>query len=170
MPQPRKIGNKERMDYSTIREVAEVPNLIKIQTESYNWFITEGLREVFADISPIEDLGGKLALHFTDHKYNTLEDPPKFSQEECKERDATYAAPLKVGVRLVNKETGEIKEQEVFMGEFPLMTEKGTFICNGAERVVVTQLVRSPGPYYGIMEVKVKAERDKPSDRITATN
>jgi len=165
MPQPIKIGNKERMNYSTIREVAEVPNLIKIQTESYNWFITEGLKEVFSDISPIEDFAGNLALHFTDHKYNTPEDPPKFSQEECKERDATYSAPLKVGVRLVNKETGEIKEQEVFMGEFPLMTEKGTFICNGAERVVVTQLVRSPGPYYNIMDSKEKVEKEKTSER-----
>ena len=165
MPQPVKIGNKERMSYSTTREVAEVPNLIRIQTESYKWFINEGLHEVFSDISPIEDFAGNLALHFTDHKYNTPEDPPKFSQEECKERDATYSAPLKVGVRLINKETGEIKEQEVFMGEFPLMTEKGTFICNGAERVVVTQLVRSPGPYFNIMESKEKVEKDKTSER-----
>ena len=168
MPQSVKIGNKERMNYSTIREVAEVPNLIKIQTESYNWFINEGLREVFADISPIEDFAGNLALHFTDHKYNTPEDPPKFNQEECKERDATYSAPLKVGVRLINQETGEIKEQEVFMGEFPLMTEKGTFICNGAERVVVTQLVRSPGPYYNVMDTKEKPDREKISERAAS--
>ncbi|MDR3365120.1 MAG: DNA-directed RNA polymerase subunit beta [Clostridiales Family XIII bacterium] len=165
MPQAVKIGRKERMDYSTIREVADMPNLIKIQTESYRWFANEGLREVFSDISPIEDFAGNLALHFTEHKYNTLEEPPKFSQEECKERDATYSAPLKVGVRLINKETGEIKEQEVFMGEFPLMTEKGTFICNGAERVVVTQLVRSPGPYYNIMDSKEKVEKEKTSER-----
>ena len=167
MPQPIKIGNKERLNYSTIREIADVPNLIKIQTESYNWFINEGLKEVFSDISPIEDFAGNLALHFTSHKYNTPEDPPKFSQEECKERDATYSAPLKVGVRLINKETGEIKEQEVFMGEFPLMTEKGTFICNGAERVVVTQLVRSPGPYFNVMDSKDRAERDRVSDRVS---
>ena len=160
MPQPVKIGKKERMNYSTIREVAEVPNLIEIQTGSYNWFINEGLKEVFSDISPIEDFAGNLALHFTSHKFNTPEDPPKFNQEECKERDATYSAPLKVSVRLINQETGEIKEQEVFMGEFPLMTEKGTFICNGAERVVVTQLVRSPGPYYNVMDNKEKPEKE----------
>ena len=165
MPQPVKIGNKERMNYSTIREVADVPNLIEIQTGSYNWFINEGLKEVFADISPIEDFAGNLALHFTSHKYNTPEDPPKFNQEECKERDATYSAPLKVGVRLINNDTGEIKEQEVFMGEFPLMTEKGTFICNGAERVVVTQLVRSPGPYYNVMDNKEKPEKEKTSEK-----
>ncbi|MCL2111919.1 MAG: DNA-directed RNA polymerase subunit beta [Clostridiales bacterium] len=168
MPQLVKIGNRERMSYSTIREVADVPNLIRIQTESYKWFITEGLKEIFSDISPIEDFAGNLALHFTEHKYNTSEEPPKFNQEECKERDATYSAPLKVGVRLVNKETGEIKEQEVFMGEFPLMTEKGTFICNGAERVVVTQLVRSPGPYYSIMDTKEKAEKERTSERASA--
>ncbi|MDR1953092.1 MAG: hypothetical protein LBQ21_01200 [Clostridiales Family XIII bacterium] len=149
MPQPVKIGRKTRMSYSKIHEVAEMPNLIQIQTESYNWFVNEGLKEVFADISPIKDYAGNLILEFLDHKLNTPDDPPKYSQEECKERDATYAAPLKVTVRLINKETGELKEQEVFMGDFPLMTDKGTFIYNGAERVVVTQLVRSPGPYFG---------------------
>ncbi len=148
MPEPVKIGRKERMSYSKIREVAEMPNLIQIQTDSYNWFVKEGLREVFSDISPIQDYAGNLVLEFLDHKLNTPEDPPKYEQEECKERDVTYAAPLKVVVRLINNETGEIKEQEVFMGDFPLMTDKGTFIYNGAERVVVTQLVRSPGPYY----------------------
>ncbi|HML38517.1 MAG TPA: DNA-directed RNA polymerase subunit beta [Bacillota bacterium] len=137
MPDPVKIGKKTRMSYSKINEVAAMPNLIQIQTESYNWFIEEGLREVFED----------LVLEFIDYSLN---DSPKYDQEECKERDVTYAAPLKVKVRLVNKETGEVKEQEVFMGDFPLMTEKGTFIYNGAERVVVTQLVRSPGPYYGV--------------------
>jgi DNA-directed RNA polymerase subunit beta len=142
-----------------------MPNLIQIQTESYNWFMNEGLREVFSDISPIEDFAGTLALHFMEHRFNTPDDPPKFSQEECKDRDTTYSAPLKVGVRLINKETGEIKEQEVFMGEFPLMTEKGTFICNGAERVVVTQLVRSPGPYFKEITAKEKAEREKASDK-----
>ena len=148
MPEPVKIGKKERMSYSKIREVADMPNLIQIQTDSYNWFVNEGLREVFSDISPIQDYAGNLVLEFLDHKLNTPEDPPKYEQEECKERDVTYAAPLKVVVRLINNETGEIKEQEVFMGDFPLMTDKGTFIYNGAERVVVTQLVRSPGPYY----------------------
>ncbi|MDR1496299.1 MAG: hypothetical protein LBS67_05205 [Clostridiales Family XIII bacterium] len=125
-----------------------MPGLIQIQTESYNWFVNDGLKEVFSDISPIKSYSDNLILEFLDHKLNTPDDPPKYSQEECKERDATYAAPLKVIARLINKETGEVKEQEVFMGDFPLMTEKGTFIYNGAERVVVTQLVRSPGPYF----------------------
>ncbi|MBR6798965.1 MAG: DNA-directed RNA polymerase subunit beta [Firmicutes bacterium] len=145
MPNPIKLGRKERMTFSKINEVAEMPNLIQIQTDSYDWFVKEGLREVFEDISPIKDYADNLVLEFIDY---SLTDPPKYEQEECKERDVTYAAPLKVRVRLVNKETGEVKEQEVFMGDFPLMTEKGTFIYNGAERVVVTQLVRSPGPYY----------------------
>ncbi len=135
------------MTFSKINEVAEMPNLIQIQTDSYDWFIKEGLQEVFEDISPIKDYAGNLVLEFIDYSLN---DPPKYEQEECKERDVTYAAPLKVKVRLINKETGEVKEQEVFMGDFPLMTEKGTFIYNGAERVVVTQLVRSPGPYYAV--------------------
>ena len=147
MPQPVNFGRKTRMSFSKINEVAEMPNLIQIQTESYDWFIREGIREVFDDISPIKDYAGNLILEFIDY---SLSDPPKYEQEECKERDVTYAAPLKVKVRLVNKETGEVKEQEVFMGDFPIMTEKGTFIYNGAERVVVTQLVRSPGPYYDV--------------------
>lgn len=147
MPDPVKIGKRTRMSYSKINEVAAMPNLIQIQTESYDWFIKEGLREVFEDISPIKDYAGNLVLEFIDYSLN---DSPKYDQEECKERDVTYAAPLKVKVRLVNKESGEVKEQEVFMGDFPLMTEKGTFIYNGAERVVVTQLVRSPGPYYNV--------------------
>ena len=136
------------MTFSKINEVAEMPNLIQIQTDSYKWFVEEGLREVFEDVSPIKEYSDNLVLEFIDY---SLSDPPKYGQEECKERDVTYAAPLKVKVRLINKENGEIKEvkdQEVFMGDFPLMTEKGTFIYNGAERVVVTQLVRSPGPYY----------------------
>ena len=135
------------MTFSKINEVGQMPNLIEIQTSSYDWFIKEGLREVFEDISPIRDYANNLILEFIDY---SLSDPPKYEQEECKERDVTYAAPLKVRVRLVNKETGEVKEQEVFMGDFPLMTEKGTFIYNGAERVIVTQLVRSPGPYYSV--------------------
>ncbi|MBR0455379.1 MAG: DNA-directed RNA polymerase subunit beta [Firmicutes bacterium] len=148
MPNPIKLGRTERMTFSKINEVAEMPNLIQIQTDSYKWFVEEGLREVFEDVSPIKEYSDNLVLEFIDY---SLSDPPKYGQEECKERDVTYAAPLKVKVRLINKENGEIKEvkdQEVFMGDFPLMTEKGTFIYNGAERVVVTQLVRSPGPYY----------------------
>ena len=148
MPNPIKLGRTQRMTFSKINEVAEMPNLIQIQTDSYKWFVEEGLREVFEDVSPIKEYSDNLVLEFIDY---SLSDPPKYGQEECKERDVTYAAPLKVKVRLINKENGEIKEvkdQEVFMGDFPLMTEKGTFIYNGAERVVVTQLVRSPGPYY----------------------
>ena len=147
MPKPIQVGRKERMTFAKINEVCEMPNLIDIQTASYKWFIEEGLREVFEDISPIKDYADNLVLEFID---NSITDAPKYEQEECKERDVTYAAPLKVRVRLINKETGEVKEQEVFMGDFPLMTEKGTFIYNGAERVVVTQLVRSPGPYYDV--------------------
>ncbi len=147
MPQPVKIGKKTRMSYAKIEEVAQMPHLLDIQNESYKWFIEEGLKEVFEDISPIHDYAGNLVLEFIDY---SLSDSPKYEQEECKERDVTYAAPLRVKARLVNKETGEVKEQEVFMGDFPLMTEKGTFIYNGAERVVVTQLVRSPGPYYAV--------------------
>ncbi|MDY3238729.1 MAG: DNA-directed RNA polymerase subunit beta [Anaerovoracaceae bacterium] len=135
------------MTFAKINEVCEMPNLIELQTKSYDWFIKEGLREVFEDISPIKDYADNLVLEFIDY---SLTDAPKYEQEECKERDVTYAAPLKVKVRLINKETGEVKEQEVFMGDFPLMTEKGTFIYNGAERVIVTQLVRSPGPYYDV--------------------
>ena len=159
MPKPIKVGRKERMTFSKINEVGVMPNLIEIQTSSYDWFIKEGLREVFEDISPIRDYADNLILEFIDYSLN---DPPKYEQEECKERDVTYAAPLKVRVRLVNKETGEVKEQEVFMGDFPLMTEKGTFIYNGAERVIVTQLVRSPGPYYSV-------ETDKSNNKLYST-
>ncbi|MCF0150069.1 MAG: DNA-directed RNA polymerase subunit beta [Firmicutes bacterium] len=135
------------MSFSQIETVLPMPNLIDIQKASYDWFIKEGLSEVFEDISPIRDYADNLALEFVDHQ---ISDETKYDQEECKDRDATYAAPLKVTVRLINKETGDVKEQEVFMGDFPIMTEKGTFIYNGAERVVVTQLVRSPGPYYSV--------------------
>ncbi len=140
-----KVGKNTRLSYSKIKEPLEMPNLIEVQKNSYKWFIEEGLKEVFHDISPITDHAGKLSLEFFDYK---LEYNPKYTVEECKERDAKYAAPLKVSVRLVNMETGEIKEQEIFMGDFPLMTEQGTFIINGAERVIVSQLVRSPGMYY----------------------
>ncbi|MFA5881959.1 MAG: DNA-directed RNA polymerase subunit beta, partial [Eubacteriales bacterium] len=144
MVYPIKVGNRERISYAKIQEVLEMPNLIEIQQNSYDWFLREGLREMFYDISPIQDFTGNLILEFVDY---TLGEP-KYTVEDCKERDVTYAAPLRVKVRLINKETGEVKEQEVFMGDFPLMTEKGTFIINGAERVIVSQLVRSPGVYY----------------------
>ena len=147
MPHAIKVGKKERMSFSKIDAVLPMPNLIAIQKDSYDWFINEGLAEVFEDISPIRDYADNLALEFVDH---SISSETKYDQEECKERDATYAAPLKVRVRLINQETGEVKEQEVFMGDFPVMTEKGTFIYNGAERAVVTQLVRSPGPYYDV--------------------
>ena len=133
------------MTFAKIDEVLEMPNLIDMQKCSYEWFIKDGLREVFHDVSPITDYTGNLILEFTDYR---LDEQPKYSIEECKERDTNYAAPLRVQVRLINQETGEIKEQEIFMGDFPLMTEQGTFIINGAERVIVTQLVRSPGIYY----------------------
>lgn len=144
MVYPVKVGKRDRWSYAKIQEVLEMPNLIEIQQNSYDWFLKEGLREMFYDISPIQDFTGNLILEFVDY---TLGEP-KYSVEDCKERDVTYAAPLRVKVRLINKETGEVKEQEVFMGDFPLMTEKGTFIINGAERVIVSQLVRSPGVYY----------------------
>lgn len=137
-------GSRERYSFARIQEVLELPNLIELQHQSYRWFLNEGLREVFEDISPITDFTGNLVLEFIDYSLGE----PKYSVQECRERDVTYAAPLRVRVRLINKESGEVKEQEVFMGDFPLMTEKGTFIINGAERVVVSQLVRSPGVYY----------------------
>jgi DNA-directed RNA polymerase subunit beta len=144
MVYPVKVGKRERWSYARIREVLEMPNLIEIQQKSYQWFLEEGLREMFHDISPIQDFTGNLVLEFIDYSLGE----PKYTVEDCKERDVTFAAPLRVKVRLINKETGEVKEQEVFMGDFPLMTEKGTFIINGAERVIVSQLVRSPGVYY----------------------
>ncbi|WP_141304675.1 DNA-directed RNA polymerase subunit beta [Moorella sp. E306M] len=144
MAYPVKVGTRERWTFAKIKETLGLPNLIEIQRNSYQWFIDEGLREILHDISPIQDFTGNLVLEFVDYSLGE----PKYSQEECKERDMTYAAPLRVKVRLINRETGEVKEQEVFMGDFPLMTEKGTFIINGAERVIVSQLVRSPGAYY----------------------
>ncbi|MEE0944026.1 MAG: DNA-directed RNA polymerase subunit beta [Clostridia bacterium] len=139
------MGKNTRLSYSKINEVLEMPNLIEVQKDSYKWFLEEGLKEVFHDISPIKDHSGHLVLEFFDYR---LDYNPKYSVEECKERDAKYAAPLRVSVRLINTETGEIKEQEIFLGDFPLMTEQGTFIINGAERVIVSQLTRSPGIYY----------------------
>ncbi|WP_419725933.1 DNA-directed RNA polymerase subunit beta [Terrisporobacter petrolearius] len=147
MPYPVTIGKRTRMSFSKIKEIADLPNLIEIQVDSYKWFLEEGLKEVFDDISPIEDYTGNLILEFVDY---SLDEKPKYDIEECKERDATYHAPLNVKVRLINKETGEIKEQKVFMGDFPLMTDRGTFVINGAERVIVSQLVRSPGVYYAL--------------------
>ncbi len=143
-PKVIQSGRQQRWSFGRIPEVLEMPYLIEIQQKSYEWFLKEGLRELFRDVSPIQDFTGNLALEFVDYSLGT----PKYTVEECKERDVTYAAPLRVKVRLTNKETGEIKEQEVFMGDFPLMTPKGTFIINGAERVIVSQLVRSPGAYY----------------------
>ena len=159
VPHPVTIGKRERMSFSKIKEIADVPNLIEIQVDSYKWFLEEGLKEVFTDISPIEDYTGNLILEFVDY---SLDEKPKYDIEECKERDTTYCAPLKVKVRLINKETGEIKEQEVFMGDFPLMTDRGTFVINGAERVIVSQLVRSPGVYYS-------EERDKTGNRLISS-
>ncbi len=147
MPHEITLGKNKRMSYSKIKEPLDMPNLIEIQKKSYDWFLEAGLKEVFEDVSPICDYTGNLVLEFIDYK---LDETPKYPVEECKERDANYSAPLRVKVRLINKETGEVKEQDIFMGEFPLMTEQGTFIINGAERVVVSQLVRSPGMYYGM--------------------
>ena len=153
---PTKVGNGVRMSFSKQKEVLEMPNLIEVQTDSYKWFLEEGLNEVFRDISPISDYSGHLALEFVD--FVLCEDDVKYSVEECKERDATFAAPLKVKVRLHNKETGDINEHEIFMGDLPLMTATGTFVINGAERVIVSQLVRSPGIYYAIGHDKIGKE------------
>ena len=150
---PIKSGKSFRMSYSRQKEVLEMPNLIEIQVDSYKWFLESGLKEVFDDISPITDYSGKLSLEFVD--FTLCEDDVKYSIEECKERDATYAAPLKVKVRLHNKENDEINEHEIFMGDLPLMTATGTFVINGAERVIVSQLVRSPGIYYAIAHDKL---------------
>ncbi|SEG11065.1 DNA-directed RNA polymerase subunit beta [Caloramator fervidus] len=146
MVHPIKVGRRTRMSFGKIKEVIDMPLLIEVQLNSYKWFLEEGLKEVFEDVNPITDYTGNLILEFIDYRLDY--DNIKYTVEECKERDATYAAPLKVKVRLVNKETGEVKEQEVYMGDFPLMTEQGTFVINGAERVIVSQLVRSPGVYY----------------------
>ena len=146
-------GKSMRMSYQRQKEVLEMPNLIEVQKDSYQWFLDEGLKEVFDDISPIADYGGKLSLEFID--FTLCVDDAKYTIEQCKERDVTYAAPLKVRVRLINKENDEINEHEIFMGDLPLMTETGTFVINGAERVIVSQLVRSPGIYYAISHDKV---------------
>ena len=153
---PVKAGKGIRMSYSRSKEVLEMPNLIEVQRDSYEWFLTTGLKEVLDDISPIEDYAQNLSLEFIDFKL--CEEDKKYTIEECKERDATYAAPLKVKVRLHNKETGEFTEHDIFMGDLPLMTATGTFVINGAERVIVSQLVRSPGIYYVIGHDKVGKE------------
>ncbi|MGO5161617.1 DNA-directed RNA polymerase subunit beta [Fusicatenibacter saccharivorans] len=150
---PIPTGKSMRMSYQRQKEVLEMPNLIEVQKDSYDWFLKSGLKEVFDDISPISDYGGRLSLEFVD--FTLCEDDVKYSIEECKQRDATYAAPLKVKVRLYNKEKDEITEHEIFMGDLPLMTATGTFVINGAERVIVSQLVRSPGIYYGITHDKL---------------
>ena len=140
------LGKTMRKSFAKHDKVLAIPNMLKIQKDSYNWFLDEGLREVFRDVDTITDYTGNLELSFLDYSMN---EPPKYTVEECKERDATFAKPIKVRVRLHNKETDEIKEQEIFMGDFPLMTNGGTFVINGAERVIVSQIVRSPGMYYG---------------------
>ena len=146
-----RLGKNTRMSFAEINEVMDIPNLIEIQKNSYQWFLDKGLREVFRDIDEITDYTGNLVLTFTDYR---MDEAPKYSVNECKERDATYAAPMRVTARLYNKETGEIKENEIYMGDFPVMTESGTFVINGAERVIISQLVRSPGVYYGMTHDK----------------
>ena len=155
MVKPTKLGKNERMTFSKINEVIDMPNLIEIQKDSYKWFVEEGLKEVFRDMSAITDYSGNLELSFVDYR---LDEKPKYDVTECKVRDATYAAPLRVTARLINHETGEIKESEVSMGDFPIMTESGTFVINGAERAIVSQLVRSPGAYY---DVKIEEKTGK---------
>ena len=150
---PINSGKSMRMSYSRQKEVLQMPNLIEVQKDSYKWFLDYGLKEVFEDISPIADYSGHLSLEFVDFTF--CEEDAKYTIEECKERDATYAAPLKVKVRLYNKETDEINEHEIFMGDLPIMTKTGTFVINGAERVIVSQLVRSPGIYYAISHDKI---------------
>ena len=152
---PVKLGRNTRMSFSKINEVMDMPNLIEIQKNSYQWFLDEGLKEVFRDVADITDYSGNLVLSFVGYR---MDDTPKYTVKECKERDATYAAPLRVTARLLNKETGEIKENEVYMGDFPLMTDSGTFVINGAERVIISQLVRSPSVYYGMTHDKTGKE------------
>ena len=151
-----RLASRERLSFSKLREVKDLPNLIEVQTDSFRWFLEEGVAEVLRDISPIEDFTGQLKLELTDHVF----DPPKHSEDECRERDMTYARPLFVTARFMNAQTGEIKEQTVFMGDFPMMTDRGTFIINGTERIVVSQLVRSPGVYFGVNADKTSPEKE----------
>ena len=143
---PQKLGKNTRMSFSRVGEAIEMPNLLEVQKKSFDWFLSEGLRDVLDDVSPIVDYSGNLVIEFVDY---TIDSKTQYPVEECKERDVNYAAPLKVKVRLTNRETGEVKESEIYMGDFPMMTENGTFVINGAERVIVSQIVRSPGIYYG---------------------
>ena len=152
---PTQLGSTTRMNFAKINEIMEMPNLIEVQKNSYKWFLEVGLKEVFRDIAEITDYTGNLVLEFVDY---TMNEKPKYTVKECKERDATYAAPLRVRARLYNKETGEVKESDVYMGDFPLMTESGTFVINGAERAIVSQLVRSPGVYFGMTHDKTGKE------------
>ena len=145
MVKPVTVGKKTRMSFSKINEAIGLPNLIEIQKDSFNWFMETGLMEVLKDVSPITDYTGNLLIEFVGYSFDQ---EPKYSVEECKERDANYAAPLKVSVRLTNRLTGEVKQSDIFMGDFPIMTSTGTFVINGAERVIVSQIVRSPGIYY----------------------
>ncbi len=158
MVKPKKLGTVTRMNFDKLEDVLEMPDIIEVQKKSYKWFLDEGLREVLNDVSPITDYSGNLSIELVDYR---LDEKPKFSEEECKERDVNYAAPLRVTVRLYNKNTGEVIEKEIFMGDFPIMTHNGTFIINGAERVIVSQIVRSPGMYY-------ESEMDKSGNKLLA--
>ena len=151
-------GKTLRKSFARYEEILDMPNLLEVQKESYQWFLDTGLREVFKDVDSITDYAGNLELSFIDY---SMDEKPKYDVEECKARDATYAAPIKVKVRLRNKETEEIKEQEIFMGDFPIMTQAGTFVINGAERVIVSQITRSPGMYF-------TDTRDKADNHTTA--
>ncbi|MDD4745413.1 MAG: DNA-directed RNA polymerase subunit beta, partial [Eubacteriales bacterium] len=156
MVRPVQLGRTERMSYSKINEVIDIPNLIEIQKNSYQWFLDEGLMEVLRDVSPITDYSGDIELSFIDKEFDVQ--APTYSIEECKERDANFAAPLRVKVRLRNRKDDIIKDQHIYIGEFPIMTENGTFIINGAERVIISQLVRSPGAYFDIALDKTDKE------------
>ena len=156
---PVKVGRKTRLSFSKINEVMQMPNLIEVQKNSYQWFMDVGLREVLRDVDEITDYTGNLVLDFIDYR---IDPTPKYTVKECKERDTTFSATLRVTARLLNKETGEIKINEIYMGDFPLMTDSGTFIINGAERVIISQLVRSPGVYY-------EMSRDKIGKKLYAT-
>src|SRR5262245_60669503 len=151
-----RLASRERFSFGKLREVKDLPNLIEVQTQSFEWFLEDGVAEVLRDISPIEDFTGQLKLELADHVF----DPPKHSEEECRDHDMTFARPLFVTARFMNAQTGEIKEQTVFMGDFPMMTARGTFIINGTERIVVSQLVRSPGVYFGISRDKTAPEKE----------
>ena len=149
---PRQLGKTTRMSFAKIDEILEMPDFLEIQKKSYKWLLDKGISEVLTEVSPIVDYAGNLVIEFVDY---SISENPKYSVEECKERDVNFAAPLRVTVRLTNRSTGEVKQQDIFMGDFPLMTDNGTFVINGAERVVVSQLVRSPGMYYEVQTDKV---------------